>query len=189
LNHPESYAAFQKETIFDFRHFLMWMGSSIYQGTVLYLFLHFAVIADSNSANGDVLQDGHTMYLWLYGTLILFCIILLSNIKMITALDYIHKYSVLASLFGVFMFICVLLLFSLHYFYSFSPESYQLLEFLFSTNVTWAYAGVSLGICYMPTLLSHATKSLYYPTTAQRLKVWYWNRRPANKEDSVFAQL
>ena len=174
LAYPASYQAFKDETIFNFPNFLSWILVAFYQGTILYLFIHFAVLG-SYDASGDVMQDGRDIYLWLFGTLILFAVILLSNLKMLTALDYITTFNVGASLLGVAIFIIALIIFSLEYVIDFSPDSYLLLQHLFYTNLTWAYIAVALGACYLPTLLTHAIRSLYFPTTAQRLKVQAWN--------------
>ena len=174
LAYPQSYQAFKQETIFDFPHFLRWLMTAIYQGTVLYLFIHFAVIG-SNDGSGDVMQDGRAVYLWLFGTLILFAVILLSNLKMISSLEYITWYNVGAALIGIALFILALIIFSVHYSMSFAPDSYYLLQYLFYTNLTWAYIAIALGACFLPTLLTHALRSLYYPNTAQKLKVQAWN--------------
>ena len=174
LAYPASFQKFKDETIFDFRHFFGWLLVSFYQGTVLYLFIHFAVMG-SYDASGDIMQDGRDIYLWLYGTEILFAVILLANVKMLTALDYITWFNVGAALLGLALFFLALIIFSLHYSLSFSPDSYLILQHLFYTNLTWAYIAVALGACYLPTLLSHAVQSLYHPSTAQRLKVAAWN--------------
>ena len=174
LAHPESYQSFKQETIFDFPHFARWILTSIYQGIVLYLFIHYAVMGSGNGG-GDIMSDGREVYLWLYGTLILFAVILLSNLKMTTSLDYITWFNVGAAMLGVVLFLLALIIFSFHYSISFSPDSYLLLQHLFTTNLLWAYIAVAIGACYLPTLLSHALRSLYFPTTAQKLKVDAWN--------------
>ena len=174
LAHPETYQAFKRETILDFPHFGRWILTAIYQGTVLYLFIHYAVMG-SNDGAGDIMSDGREVYLWLYGTLILTAVILLSNIKMLTSLDYITWINIAAAGLGVFIFILALIIFSFDYVYSFTPDSYLLVQTLFTTNLTWAYLAVALGACYLPTLLTNAVRSLYFPTTAQKLKVDAWN--------------
>ena len=183
LANPASFRAFQRETIFDFPHFLGWLLVSLYQGTILYFFIHFAVLG-SNDASGDVMQDGREIYLWLFGTEVLFAVIMLSNIKFITALEYITWVNVAASLLGVFLFILELIVFTFSYSENFSPTTYQILQQLFYTNLTWSYIAVALCACYLPTLLEHSIRALYYPTTAQKIKVRAWNGGQ-RAEDSI----
>ena len=121
LAYPESFQAFKDETIFDFQHFARWLLVSFYQGTVLYLFIHFAVMG-SFDASGDVMQDGKDVYLWLFGTEILFAVILLSNLKMTTSLEYITSFNVGAALIGIALFILALVIFALEYVISFSAR-------------------------------------------------------------------
>ena len=186
LKYPETFRKFKEESYFTFREFFSWLLASFYQGTVLYLFIHYAV--NGNDGNGgDIMADGKQFYLWLFGTEILFAVILLSNIKFITALDYITWLSVGASVFGLWMFILVMLVFTFFYSMSFTPDTYLILQHLFRTNVTWAYLALALGASYIPTLLSDAFKQLYYPTTSQMLKVAAFNGKE-NRPPSVFMQ-
>jgi len=185
LKYPETFRKFKEESYFTFRKFFSWILAAIYQGTVLYLFIHYAV--DGNDGGGNVMQDGKQVYLWLYGTEILFAVILLSNIKFITSLDYITWFSIGASVFGLWMFILVMLVFTFFYSMGFTPDTYLILQHLFNTNLTWAYIALALGASYIPTLLSDALNQLYYPTTAQMLKVAAFNGKE-NRPPSVFMQ-
>lgn len=186
LKYPESYRKFKEENIFTFREFFSWLLAAFYQGSVLYLFIHYAVNGNNNDS-GDIMQDGREVYLWLYGTEILFAVILLSNIKFITSLDYITYYSIGASVFGVWMFILVMLIFTFYYSMGFTPDTYLILQHLFTTNLTWAYIALALGASYIPTVLADATRQLYYPSTSQMLKVAAFNGKE-NRPPSVFMQ-
>jgi hypothetical protein len=130
------------------------------------------------------MQDGRGMYLWLFGTIILFAVILLSNIKMLTSLHYITSFNVAASLVGVVFFILALVVCSLDYVVAFSSQSSLLFHHLFYTSLTWSYIAVALGVCYVPTILSYAVRNLYFPTTAQKLRVKAGNEMPRSPFNS-----
>jgi len=170
LRRPDAYNEFKRHNLFRHSQFWLWMCEGVLHGGILWYVMWLALDgAEKDDLGSDTFEpDGDTADMYTLGMIVYTGVIIITNIKMTTALKYITTFNLLGALIGVAAYFLLFIILSFHFSISLAPESYGLLQEMFTSHLMWVYLLLCLGMCYLPSLAAEWVE-IWHPNPIEKL--------------------